>query len=99
MSAKGSVPGRPFQPGQSGNPGGMPKGVAELRALARAHTADAIAALVEIVTDAKKPPAARVSAAQVLLDRGYGKPVQPVDGDGEGGPVQVTFAWRGEAGE
>jgi hypothetical protein len=30
---------------------------------------------------------AKVAAAEALLSRGWGKPSQPVDGDGEGGPI------------
>lgn len=70
---------RPFKPGQSGNPGGMPKGVREVRELARQHTATAMQALVEVCANKKAPPSARVSAASTLLDRGWGKPLQPVD--------------------
>ena len=32
-----------------------------------------------VMLDAKAPPAARISAATTLLDRGYGKPTQTVD--------------------
>jgi hypothetical protein len=84
----------PFQPGQSGNPSGRPKQDVKLRDLARAHTSDAIATLVEVMKDVKAPPSARVSAANSVLDRGFGKPVQPVDGDGEGGPVGLVFSWQ-----
>jgi hypothetical protein len=70
--------GRPFKKGQSGNPGGRPKVVAEVRELARLHAPEAIAALVEIMTEGKSE-AARVSAAVALLDRGYGKPAQTID--------------------
>ncbi len=70
---------RPWQPGQSGNPSGLPKGVAEVRAAAREHTALAILTLAEIAGNAEAPPSARVSAAEALLDRGWGKSVQPVD--------------------
>ena len=66
----------PWSKGQSGNPGGRPKGVAEVEQLARTHAPEAIAALVKIVKSEKSPPQARVSAASVLLDRGYGKPRQ-----------------------
>jgi len=63
----------------SGNPAGRPRIVAEVADLARRHTADAIAALVAIMPKGESD-AARVSAANALLDRGYGRPVQ-------GGPV------------
>jgi len=73
--------GKPFPKGQSGNPGGRPKVVAEIKELAGAHMAEAIKTLVSIMNDAKSPPAARVSAANALLDRGYGKPPQHITGD------------------
>ena len=52
----------------------MAKTPAEIRSLARAHTASAIKVLVGIMLQAKAPPAARVSAANALLDRGWGRP-------------------------
>jgi hypothetical protein len=84
----------PFQPGQSGNPGGMHKGTAELKALARQHAASAIETLANIMHDQGAPPPARVAAANSLLDRGFGKPVQEVTGaDGVPllGCVTITF--------
>jgi hypothetical protein len=38
-----------------------------------------VAALVDVVNHAKRHPAARVLAARELLDRGWGKAVQPLD--------------------
>ena len=72
----------PFEKGQSGNPGGRPKVIAEVKELARAHTGEAIETLVSIMTNPKSAPAARVSAANALLDRGFGKPAQHITGDG-----------------
>jgi len=55
---------------------GRPEGPT-ITTLARAHTAQAIAVLAEIMADPNAPSAARATAAQALLDRGYGKaPVQ-----------------------
>jgi len=88
-----------FQPGQSGNPGGRPKASARVRDAAREHTEAAIQVLVDIALGGESE-AARVAAANAILDRGYGKPSQPVDGDGEGGAIltgmTVTFIRPGQ---
>src|SRR5262245_54805597 len=73
--------GKPFQKGKSGNPGGRPKEIAEVKELAREHMPAAIDALVSIMNNTKASDAARVSAANALLDRGYGKPQQQITGD------------------
>jgi hypothetical protein len=57
---------------------------AEIAALAREHGQDAIATLAEIMNQADGPPASRLSAAQALLDRGWGKSGLPAADDGEG---------------
>jgi hypothetical protein len=51
----------------------------ELRSLARTHTAMAVRTLALVARSPKAPPSARVAAAEALLSRGWGKPVQPVD--------------------
>jgi Family of unknown function (DUF5681) len=43
--------GKPFKKGQSGNPGGRPKVVAEVKELARVYTGQAIQTLVSIMTN------------------------------------------------
>lgn len=54
----------------------MAKAPTDLRSLARSHTASAVRTLARIMAEPDAPPAARVSAASVLLDRGWGKPHQ-----------------------
>jgi hypothetical protein len=73
--------GKPFKKGQSGNPGGRPKVIAEVKELAKEHTVEAIQTLVSIMTNPKFAPAARVTAANALLDRGYGRPPQHITGE------------------
>lgn len=68
-----------FKPGQSGNPGGRPKGIADVQALAREFTSDAVDTLVKVMKNTKAPAAARVAAAAHVLDRGFGKPTQTVN--------------------
>lgn len=70
--------GRPFPKGVSGNPGGRPKVLGDVQELAREQSPQAINTLAKIMNDEKTPPAARVAAANALLDRGYGKPTQPI---------------------
>ncbi len=61
----------------------MAKAPIEIRSLARSHTKTALRVLAEIMRDKEGNTSARVSAAQVLLDRGWGKPTQLIGGDAE----------------
>jgi len=54
----------------------MAKASADIRSLARSHAPAALRTLKAIMNEPRAPAAARVSAAQALLDRGYGKPLQ-----------------------
>jgi hypothetical protein len=63
--------------------------VVDVQELARARTAEAIAALVEALADPKH----KVAAAVALLDRGWGRPTQPLAGDGDAPPVAIAFEW------
>jgi Family of unknown function (DUF5681) len=62
-----------FKPGQSGNPGGKPKAIIEVALAARQHTVEAVETLVKIMRDSKATASARVSAAAILIERGWGK--------------------------
>ncbi len=65
----------------------MAKAKADIRSLARSQTEKAIKVLVGIMSQSKAPAAARVAAANALLDRGWGKAAQSIT-DGDGGPVR-----------
>ncbi len=68
----------PFPLGKSGNLACKPTDVREVVALARIYTEEAVRGLAKIARDAEKTPAAtRVMAWNSLLDRAWGKPVQP----------------------
>lgn len=66
--------------------GGRKKGTpnkvtADVKVAAQHYTTQALRVLSEIMNGSKHPAAARVSAANVLLDRGHGKPSQAVELD------------------
>jgi hypothetical protein len=65
------------------------KAAAQIGALARRHTQAAIKVLAAIMNQSDGPATARVSAAQALLDRGWGKAAQPIGGE-EGGPIVLA---------
>jgi hypothetical protein len=66
-------PGRRFQPGISGNPGGRPARLKEIRELGEQMSPSVMLSLHEINQDPKQPGIARVAAAREILDRTYGK--------------------------
>jgi hypothetical protein len=72
------IVGRPFPKGTSGNPGGMPKEVAEARRALMVHLPTAVKVFGELLqsTDQKT----RLAAAAEVADRTMGKP-KPMDID------------------
>lgn len=55
---------------------------ADVRALARQYTEEAVNTLADIMRNGQSEQA-RATAAEKLLDRGYGKPSQVIGGDKE----------------
>lgn len=60
-------------------PGARNKITADVKEAAQAFTNDAIETLASIMRETDQPAAARVAAANALLDRGHGKPKQTLD--------------------
>jgi Family of unknown function (DUF5681) len=77
-----------FKPGVSGNPGGRPRRPttvearrieADVKALARECAPEAVSTLKAIMVSERAPPAARIAAANSLLDRAHGKVKQELE--------------------
>ena len=65
-----------------------PKTIVEIRSLARGHTRTAVNVLVGVMRNKDATPAARVSAANAILDRGWGKATQPLE-SGDAGALEL----------
>ncbi|WP_245471295.1 hypothetical protein [Bradyrhizobium genosp. SA-3] len=61
----------------------------EIKSLARTHTVHAVNTLLQIMRDKNAPAHARVSAANAILDRGWGKPLQPIVSE-DGKPLEFV---------
>lgn len=59
----------------------MAKTPLEIRSLARKHTEKAMKTLAAIMVEPSAPHAARVAAANAILDRGWGKPEMKLEAD------------------
>ena len=66
----------------------LPKTITEIRSLARGHTRTALNVLVGVMRNKDATPAARVSAAKAILDRGWGKSTQPLQ-NGDDGALEL----------
>ena len=80
-------------PKTGGRARGTPnKATADVKALAQQYGPQAVGVLAQIMEDVEQPAAARVSAAKELIDRGYGKAVQPSELTGkDGAPLAYQF--------
>src|SRR6056300_678587 len=77
--------------GHSGNPSGRPKDENKVAELARSYTSEAIDTLVDLMRHGKDERV-RGTAAQALLDRGWGKAKVEVVSSGEGGYLELLRA-------
>ena len=75
----------------AGRPKGVPnKATASIKDASREYTEEALQVLAKVMADKDQPAAARVSAANSLLDRGYGKPSTVLAGDEDGGAIRTV---------
>jgi hypothetical protein len=66
----------------------MSKTITEIRSLARSHSRTALNVLVGVMRSKDATAAAKVSAANAILDRGWGKAAQTIENGGDG-PLEL----------
>ena len=94
---------QPFKKGQSGNPNGRPKKLPELDKLLAdvlGEEKDGVTAAEAILKKLRAMAAAgNIRAAELLLDRGYGKAKQSIDHTTAGDRIGVTIIRPSKDGE
>lgn len=91
VKQKGKPRGKPIAKGQILNPGGRPRITPEeldLVAACKAKTPDALNVILGIMNHGAEKNS--LAASQYVIERAYGKPVQPQDVNLSGG---ITFGW------
>jgi hypothetical protein len=89
----GGATGKGFKKGVSGNPSGRPKIYNDMVKMARSHSTEALEKLVAIMRQ-KRSPKLALRAAELLLDRAWGKVPQSITGEHGEGPVKISVMWQ-----
>jgi hypothetical protein len=84
--------GKRFEKGVSGNPSGYSKekrdAVRQLAEIAKERTVEAIETVIHLMLHAQAE-SVRLKAAEVILDRGWGRAPQHIGGSEGGEPIQI----------
>jgi hypothetical protein len=80
-----------FRKGESGNKLGRPKSISSLALEVRQHAQLAISVLTKACKTSDVPWNVRVTAAGMLLDRGFGRPAQSIELSTNGPMVQMSM--------
>lgn len=84
------------RPGAGRPKGSRSKSTAELMLAAKKYTEEALETFASVMRNGESE-AARVAAADKMLDRGHGKAPQPQTGEGGTGPVALAISWQPSA--
>lgn len=83
---------KPWKQGQSGNPGGRPRVARELQELSRGHSVEAIEKIYGLMQSDDESVA--LAACKLMIERGYGKPLQDDPKVEEVEKRKSSFDWR-----
>jgi hypothetical protein len=91
---RGSTPGERRGGRRPGTPNKHPS---EIKAIAAHHGPAIISKLAELAGvvpgNAAELQTVQVQAMRELLDRGFGRPTQPLSGDADAPPLAIEFTW------
>jgi hypothetical protein len=80
-----------FKPGKSGNPSGRPKQPQEFKEFVKANVLPAFKVILAVMNDENAKDADRMKAAEIVIDRAYGKATQLIAGDKEHDEIEIII--------